>query len=143
MKKRNILLIVALLTLGAGSLFGIETLDGNLDSLVKKGVGSSQVAGGGFFYMAAAYVPFTVIILALLYGIGSAMKERQPNDSGLKLVTSSIVGGFYGYVGALIIWVIIGLVVNQDMTSGFKMTSHYWSSSVKEVAGGDVFSGSN
>lgn len=140
MKISKALVGLGVLSLMAISGFAaVDTLSGDVDKLVSQGVGTAKVAGGGLLYMAAGWVPLMVILGATIYGYLGALKERQPNDSAMKMVTATISNGAYGYIGAVVLWALIGLLATGDPTKGVNMTIHFWSSGVSEVAGNDVF----
>lgn len=140
--KKIFLFGLMFLGLGATALFGEgKTLSGDLDNIINQGVGTAKVAGAGFLYIVAAYLPPAIIIGATVYGWFGALKERQPNDSAFKMVTAAMTNGLYGYIAAVVIWALIGLLATGDPTKGVVMTYHFWSSGLETVAGNDVFSG--
>lgn len=141
MKINKIFFVLGVLGLMAISAFAaVDTLSSDVDKLVGQGVGTAKVAGGGLLYMAAGWVPMTIILGATIIGYFGALKEKQPNDSAMKMITATISNGAYGYLGAVVVWALIGLLATGDPTKGVNMTIHFWKSGVQQVAGTDVFS---
>ena len=137
--KKYFLLFIGLVTVGAMSAFGADTLSADVDKLIDGSVGTAQKGGAGMLYIAAGYLPGLVILGSAFYGWMGALKEKQPNDSAIKMITATLSNGMYGYIVAVVIWAIIGLMADGDVTSGAKLTIHFWSSGLADVAGKDVF----